>query len=146
MSVIKNCIKHLSEIFMSNVYKQCHQRKKGWASEASDTMTSALVHYLREPFNVNVSKAAARLLHSIELFIWLLYAQDVYCTFYSINIYHAPLLCDSSRWFSGLNIDRNSEAYLESKTPHLSSRIEDCVDIKKNTIVKGTWPRLLVYW
>lgn len=94
-------------------------------------MTSALIHDLQEHFNVNVSKAIG-LLHSIELFIWLLYAQDVYIVqICSINIYHAPLLCDFSRWFSGLNIDRNSEAYLESKTPHLSSRIEDCVDIKK---------------
>lgn len=70
--VIKNCIKHLSEIFMSNVFKQCHQRKKDEQvsnREASDTMTSALVHYLQEPFNVNVSKAAAWLLHSMALFI-----------------------------------------------------------------------------
>lgn len=71
MSVIKNCIKHVSEIFMSNVYKQCHQRKKDEQvsnREASDTMTSALIHDLQEHFNVNVSKAIG-LLHSIELFI-----------------------------------------------------------------------------
>lgn len=55
-------------------------------------MTSALIHDLQEHFNVNVSKAIG-LLHSIELFIWLLYAQDVYIVHSTASTYITPPFC-----------------------------------------------------
>lgn len=55
-------------------------------------MTSALIHDLQEHFNVNVSKAIG-LLHSIELFIWLLYAHDVYIVHSTASTYITPPFC-----------------------------------------------------